>query len=205
MNEPDSGRQGADWWRTEIIDMSPGTVRYRGYPVEELIGNIGFAEMVWLLLRGELPGRPKAALLETALTAAVDHGPQAPGIAVARMAATCGVGLNNAIASGVNVLGDIHGGAGEQASALYNDIVARMDRGEDPAAAASGVLEAFHARGGKYVPGFGHRFHPVDPRAPALVQAVRHAVSDGTVPGRHLAAAQALEQRIEKTGAAMCR
>ena len=47
--------------------------------------------------------------------AAVDHGPQAPSIAIARMAATCGVGLNNAMASAINVLGDVHGGAGEQA------------------------------------------------------------------------------------------
>ncbi len=199
MNERDSERTGADWWRTEIIDMSPGEIRYRGYPVEELIGNVGFAEMIWLLLRGELPGRPRAALLETALMAAVDHGPQAPGIAIARMAATCGVGLNNAIASGVNVLGDIHGGAGEQAAALYNDIVERMDRGEAPAQSAARVLDAFHAAGGKYVPGFGHRFHPVDPRAPTLKKAVERAVSDGTVPGRHLVAAQALEQRIENT------
>jgi citrate synthase len=30
------------------------------------------------------------------------------------MAATCGVALNNAMASGINVLGDTHGGAGQQ-------------------------------------------------------------------------------------------
>jgi citrate synthase len=49
---------------------------------------------------------------------AVDRGPQALSIAIARMAATCGVGLNCAMASAVNVLGDVlgdvHGGAGEQ-------------------------------------------------------------------------------------------
>ena len=31
-------------------------------------------------------------------------------IQIARMAATCGIGINGAIASGVNVLGDVHGG-----------------------------------------------------------------------------------------------
>ena len=51
--------------------------------------------------------------------AAVDHGPQAPSIAIARMAATCGVGINNAMASAINVLGDVHGGAGEQAVELF--------------------------------------------------------------------------------------
>ena len=48
------------------------------------------------MLRGELPRPEQAALLEAALVAGVDHGPQAPSIAAARMAATCGVGLNNA-------------------------------------------------------------------------------------------------------------
>jgi citrate synthase len=47
--------------------------------------------------------------------AAVDHGPQAPSIAAARMAVTCGLGLNGAMATAVNMLDDVHGGAGEQA------------------------------------------------------------------------------------------
>ena len=78
--------------------------------------------MIWLLLRGELPAPGEAALLEAALVAVVDHGPQAPSIAAARMAATCGVGLNTAIATGVNVLGDVHGGAGQQCVELLNEI-----------------------------------------------------------------------------------
>ena len=108
-----------DWWSTEIIEMEPGVIRYRGYPIEQLIGNVSFAQTVWLLLRGDLPSPAEARLLDAVLMSAVDHGPQAPSIAIARMAATCGVGLNNAIASAVNVLGDVHGGAGEQAVELY--------------------------------------------------------------------------------------
>ena len=104
----------SDWWKTSIIDMEPGKIHYSGYPIQDLIGNISFAGMIWLMTRGELPSKGQAALLEAALVAAVDHGPQAPSIAIARMAATCGIGLNNAMASAVNVLGDVHGGAGEQ-------------------------------------------------------------------------------------------
>jgi citrate synthase len=83
--------------------------------------------MIWLMTRGDLPSRAQGALLEAALMPAVDHGPQAPSIAIARMAATCGVGLNSATASAVNVLGDVHGSAGEQAVELYLDIAARVD------------------------------------------------------------------------------
>jgi citrate synthase len=107
-----------DWWSTAIIDMKPGMIRYRGYAIEDLIGRISFAEMVYLMTRGELPEPAAAKLLEAALVAAVDHGPQAPSIAAARMAITCGVGINNAMASAINMLGDVHGGAGEQWTAV---------------------------------------------------------------------------------------
>ena len=42
-----------DWWSTSIIDMKPGAIRYRGYAIEELIGNISFPAMIWLVLRGQ--------------------------------------------------------------------------------------------------------------------------------------------------------
>ena len=195
MTEKDTRQDAADWWRTEIIDMSPGEIRYRGYPVEDLIGNIGLAQMIWLMLLGDLPDRRQADLLETALMSAVDHGPQAPGIAIARMAATCGVGLNNAMASGLNVLGDVHGGAGEQAVTLYSEAVALMDQGSDADGAAGRILDTFMDEAGKYVPGFGHRFHPVDPRVAALLNAVDKAVQQNVVAGRHATVARALEGR----------
>ena len=44
-------RLSQDWWRTEIIDMQPGEIRYRGYPIEQLIGQVSFAQIIWLMLR----------------------------------------------------------------------------------------------------------------------------------------------------------
>ena len=64
----------SDWWRTDIIDMEPGRIHFRGYPVQDLIGNISFTQMIWLMTRGELPDEGQAELLDTALMAAVDHG-----------------------------------------------------------------------------------------------------------------------------------
>jgi hypothetical protein len=148
----DAGQQASqDWWRTEIIDMKPGEIRYRGYPIEQLIGNVSFAQMIWLMLRGELPGKREGELLDAALMAAVDHGPQAPSIAIARMAATCGVGLNNAMASAVNVLGDVHGGAGEQAVELYQDIARRFDAGTPFDDAVAAGLAHYRDLHGKFV------------------------------------------------------
>ena len=188
----------ADWWQTAIIDMEPGRIDIRGRPIQELIGNVTFPQMVWLMLRGDLPNEAQAKLLEAALVSAVDHGPQAPSIAAARMAATCGVGLNNALATGVNVLGDVHGGAGEQAVEVFQDIGVRIAEG---AALADGVRDgvaAFKEAGGKFVPGYGHRFHkPVDPRAPRILALADEARDAGVVSGRYVAIAREIESQLQ--------
>ena len=193
----DSDRTASeDWWSTAIIEMRPGMIRYRGYAIEELIGRLSFPGMIWLMLKGELPSDGEAELLGTALMAAVDHGPQAPSIAIARMAITCGVGINNAMASAINTLGDVHGGAGEQAVTLYTSIDDRIQAGAYPGDAIAAELDALAKAGTKYVPGFGHRFHPVDPRAPRLLEIVDQAAAAGTVTGRYAAIGRAVETAL---------
>ena len=196
------------WWETDIIDMSPGVIRYHGYPIEDLLGRVSFPAMIWLMLRGELPSDGQAELLGHALVSGVDHGPQAPSIAIARMAATCGIGVNGAMASAINALGDVHGGAGEQAMALYTrvgDVLAAdgdaiAATGSDSGAvdgAVDRVLDERAAAGERYVPGFGHRFHPIDPRAPRLLALVDEAVGAGLVTGRFAAIARGVERRLK--------
>ncbi|GGK35016.1 citryl-CoA lyase [Salinarimonas ramus] len=182
------------WWSTAIIAMRPGEIRLRGHDVRDLIGNVDLVSMIWLMTRGSLPRPEEARLLEAALVAGVDHGPQAPSIAIARMAITCGVGINGAMASAVNTLGDVHGGAGEQALGLYERIIAVSDALDgDVEAAAQAVIAEEKAAGRHYMPGFGHRFHPLDPRAPRLLSLVDRAVAEGVVAGRHAQAGRAVE------------
>jgi citrate synthase len=194
-----SGRErGEEWWQTGIIEMSPGVIRLRGYEIQDLIGRVSFPAMIWLMLRGELPSEDQAALLGIALGAAVDHGPQAPSIAIARMAATCGVGINSAMASAINVLGDVHGGAGEQALAFYGDIAVAIDGGMALDEAVSARLDRFFADEKGYVPGLGHRFHPVDPRAPRLLELTREFAAHGVVNGRFADIAEAIEADVAR-------
>ncbi|MEN0000340.1 MAG: citryl-CoA lyase [Pseudomonadota bacterium] len=182
----------SDWWRTKIIDMEPGRIAIRGTPIEELIGTLSFPQMIWLMVRGDTPTPQQARLFEAALVAAVDHGPQAPSIATARMAVTCGVSLNNALASAVNMLGDVHGGAGEQAVELFHFLkVSGADRGE--------TLSRWQEMQGKIVPGFGHRFHtPTDPRAPRLMALVDEASREGAVTGEFQSIAVFVEEELGK-------
>ncbi len=181
----------ADWWRTKIIDMEPGRIHLRGQPVQDLIGNTGFAQMIWLMVVGETISGPRADLFEAALVSAVDHGPQAPSIAAARMASTCGIGLQSAMATGLNMLGDVHGGAGEQAVTLYREIeTAGLDE-------LVPCLDNWREKKGRFIPGFGHRFHkPVDPRAPRLLGLVDEAAKAGAVSGVYANIGRAIQNRL---------
>jgi len=186
------------WWSTDIIRIEPGMIEMRGYPIQELIGKVSFAAMIWLMLRGDLPRPAQAALLEAALVSAVDHGPHAPSIAVARMAVTCGLGLNGAMASAINVLDDVHGGAGQQCMELYRDIDAAAPADENLPEATAAALQRYAAVHGKVIPGFGHRWHKVDPRAVRLLALVDAAAREGTVRGRFARIGRLIEATLER-------
>jgi len=182
------------WWSTAIIDIRPDNIDIRGYPIQQLIGRIGYADMIWLMLRGELPTPRESRLLEATLVAGVDHGPHAPSIAISRMAVTCGLPLNGAMASAINALDDIHGGAGQQCMELMQAIVAvapDRDPSDDEVAT---VISRWQAEHGKVIPGFGHRWHQVDPRAVRLLALVAEAEAEGVISGRYGRIASAIER-----------
>jgi citrate synthase len=178
------------------VETAPGVVRVRGYPIEELVGEIGWAALVWLVLRGELPRPWEEKLLEAALVAGVDHGPMAPSIAIARMVATCGTSLGAAVAAGLCAIGDIHGGAAEQCMELFYQVAERERQGADRGQAVEEVL-GLHADG--RVPGYGHRVHRrLDPRAVRLGALVEDASRAGRVSGRFLEIAREVEANLER-------
>jgi citrate synthase len=186
------------WWSTAIIDIEPGEIRIRGHEIQDLIGRIGFPEMIWLMLRGTLPSPGEARLLEAALVASVDHGPQAPSIAIARMAVTCGAEINNAMASAINVLGGVHGGAGQQCMELFAAVRAAMEAGAALEAAVDTALAAQRAQHGRIVAGYGHRWHPVDPRTAPLLGLVEEAREAGIVRGGYVGIARAVEAQLSR-------
>jgi len=199
-HETDKARAAEQWWKTSIIDIEPGRIHVRGYPIEQLIGRLSYAQMAWLMVRGELPSDEQGTLLEAALVAGVDHGPQAPSISIARMSMTCGVDINNAMASAVNVLGDVHGGAGQQCMELYQAIVGEKDQAPHLSweQAAGIVIDRHQATVSKIVPGFGHRFHHRDPRSVRLLSMLDAAREAGVIEGRYLDAARAVEAELER-------
>lgn len=201
MSERDAEAQvqaAQDWWATDIIKMRPGVIEFSGYPVQDLIGRLTFPQMIWLLLRGDVPTPAQAKLLEAALVASVDHGPHAPSIAIARMAMSCGVDLNTAMASASNVLGDSHGGAGQQCMELFAMVREAQATGLELDAAVDAALDRYVAEHGKIIAGYGHRFHPVDPRAKPLLALVEAAAAEGVVSGDYVPIGWAVEAAIRR-------
>jgi citrate synthase len=201
MSKPTSDElvdKAVAWWTTGIIDIEPGKITVRGEPIERLMGAVSFVEMIWLMLRGARPTQEQARLFEMALVASVDHGPHAPSIAIARMSTTCGVELNSAMASAIGVLGDVHGGAGQQCMQLFEEVREEAGGDRELAPAVDTVLARFVAEHGKIIPGYGHRFHPVDPRAEPLMQAVRVAAAAGAVSGRYAVIGREVEAGIRR-------
>jgi citrate synthase len=186
------------WWSTSIIDIHPGEIDIRGYPIEQLIGAISFPQMIWLMVRGELPTPGQAKLLEAALVASVDHGPHAPSISISRMAISCGAELNNAMASAINVLADVHGGAGQQCMEFYQMIRTHAGEDRDLEAAVEAALPEYQEKHGKIVGGFGHRWHPVDPRTAPLLGLVEEAAAAGEVTGEYIAIGRAVEKVLTR-------
>ncbi|MGE6631960.1 citryl-CoA lyase [Bacillus sp. NPDC077027] len=189
-------KEGGAWWETEISHIEKNTIQLRGYPIEELIGQITYPQMLYLLLVGELLDEPKAKLFESVLVAGADHGPRAPSIAAARMSVTCGISFNSSVATGVNLLGDIHGGAGEKAMGMLYDAKAIYDELQDVKAVAKQICEKWLQRKEK-IPGIGHQLHDDDPRVNRLYELSQAYVQSGDISGIYLRLAEAIRHELE--------
>lgn len=186
------------WWETAISDVRPGHVVLRGEPIERLIESASYASVIGLLVGNLRLSTVQAKLLEAALIAGVDHGVRAPSIAAARMAATCGIPLNCAVATGINLLGDDHGGAGEQCMELLYEMRTAAGDATSLNAVAERIVGARLGAGQK-IPGFGHQLHKErDPRRGPMLRLIEEAVAAGEIDGAFARAALSLEASLAR-------
>jgi len=181
-------------WKTAITDIGPGRIRVRGYNITDIMENLSYAETVYLILKGELPGKAEAELMNAILVSSIDHGASPPSVLGTRTVVSGGNSLNAAIAGGVLVIGDSHGGAIEQSARIMQDWAGKLDDANSNAANVAGQLVDWLKETKKRMPGFGHRLHKTDPRTRKLFDiAERHGYS-----GKHIALCKAIEESLEK-------
>ncbi|MBN2226412.1 MAG: citryl-CoA lyase [candidate division Zixibacteria bacterium] len=183
-------------WMSSITDIGPGNIRVRGYHITDIMEHLSFAETVFLILKGELPNKAEAEMMRAILVASIDHGCSPPSVLGTRNVVSGGNSLNAAIAGGVLVIGDSHGGAIENAAKIMQSW-AKKDG--DTAMLADELVD--YLRENKIrMPGFGHRLHNVDPRTLKLFEIAERC----GFSGRHIELCKAIEKALEtKTGRAL--
>ena len=162
--------------KTRITEVKPNHLSTRGYDQEDLITNLSFAEMVFLLLRERLPDEREAKMFNHILVSFCDHGVTPPSTQSARLIASSGATINNAVAGGLLSFGKNHAGAIEKAMELFQESIESLNLEETDeedinkkiALKAIEIVDKYQSES-KRVPGYGHRYHSKDPRAVRLL------------------------------------
>jgi citrate synthase len=182
-------------WKTSITKIEPNKVSIRGYPVDKLMGNISFAQAIYLVLTGEMPSPEVGKLVDAIFVSSVDHGASPPSVLSARTVASTGSALNAAIASGVLAISRYHGGAIEEGMKLFRTIADGMEKEQKSEQETARIVLMEMRNKGKRASGFGHRIHSQDPRTQKLFDLAK----DLKIAGKHIQIARAVEKELAST------
>jgi len=181
-------------WKSRITKVEPNHLLTCGYRQEDLIGNIPYPDVVYLLLRGNLPSKEHGKMMDAILTACIDHGTTPPSSIASRTVASGGVPLPTAVAAGILSIGDAHGGAIEKGAKFLQDGIKRMKKEGKTTEEIAEILVKESREQKKRILGFGHRVHTADPRTKRLFK-----LSDElNITGENIALSKAIEKELEK-------
>ncbi len=182
------------FWKTAISKVEPNKILVRGYNLMDLVGKYNYADLTYLLWRGELPSPNHSRMMDVLLTVCLEHSLNAPSVDATRFVASCGVPLQSAVSAGVAAIGEWHGGAIEEAAKMLQEGVSRMKEAQLTAEeTAEEILRKLRDRKEK-VPGYGHPTHTNDPRTKKLLE----VATETHVYGPHVELAQAMESLTER-------
>lgn len=180
---------------TSVCTADETSISVRGRDLaQDLIGNIGFSELFFLLVTGHLPTPNQRFFLDALLVSITEHG-LTPSVVASRMTLAADPGcLQGAVAAGILGCGSVVLGTAERCSEILLDASRRRAGGGCAADIALAIAGEIRARR-EFMPGFGHPLHrPVDPRAERILQL---AVERGAA-GEHVAMAREFHSAIEK-------
>ena len=188
-----TSRETTERWKTALTSIAPNKILIRGYPLDEMMGRLSFADAVYLLLMGELPTAAIGRMLNAVLVATIDHGVTPPSTLAARNVATSGAPLKDSVAAGVVAFGPHHGGDIESCMRFLDSGLSLVRSGKSLPEAADAIIRDCIDRG-ELPPGFGHRFHTRDPRAARLFQMALEL----ELEGEHVRLIRAAERALDR-------
>lgn len=151
-------------FQTAITNVNDGQETIRGYSLVELAKQKSFSDVIWLLLRGELPTQAESKLFGTLLTITIDHGPGTISGQAVRIAASGKVPMAAAVSAGILTIGERHGAPVDGAAKFFVENLKTQDL---PALLAE--LKSKKIR----VPGFGHAVLTKDHRSETLLSVAK--------------------------------
>ena len=179
-------------WSTALTSIAPNAIMVRGYHLDELMGRLSFPDAVYLLLMGELPTRTIGRMLDAIFVSVIDHGVTPPSTLAARNVAASGAPLKDSVAAGILGFGPYHGGDIETCMRFLDQGLSLHRSGLSMSAAAEQLVDEWARANTAPPPGFGHRLHTQDPRAPRLFQLAMEL----ELEGEHVRMLRALERAL---------
>jgi citryl-CoA lyase len=153
-------------WTTAISKVEKTDVLVRGYSLLGLMGKLPFAAATYLLVRGEVPTKAQARVVDAVLCSILDYSLEKSGSVAARFNVSANPSMVAGIATSILGIGEYTiapEGAGRFIFENYKRYRASGQAIEEFATATATELR------GHRVPGFGHpNFLDVDPRAQVL-------------------------------------
>ena len=164
-----SGREREPFhWRSSIAYKTKDKIVIRGYDNNELIGNIDFASMAYLVWTGELPPDNYRLMLNALLVSLSEHA-FSPSAVSCRMVASGGVPLNTAVAGGILSLGSRHGSA-EVPAAMFQDGITRCEKEGLTIEECAELIVIEYKERKAILNGYHHPQHIKDPRTERLLE-----------------------------------
>lgn len=161
--------------RTSIGRSTSDNIWVQGYPLaDELMGNVDFGEMFFLLVTGRLPETGEARVFNAILVALADHG-LTPTALAARLTYTGAPdAIQGAVASGILGAGSVFLGVLEGSGRMLRSAApTKRMKDEDLQKLASQTVAIQQKATGR-IPGLGHPVHKQgDPRTARLLELAR--------------------------------
>ena len=154
--------------RTSIGTSTADSITVRGHDLaSELMGQVSFTELTFLLVRGRMPTAEEARMLDAVLVSLADHG-LTPTVLAARLTHTgAPESLQGAVAAGLLGAGSVFLGVVEDTARFLREIIDQTGGTTSKAVlrmAASRTVQRLWDEG-RRIPGLGHPVHrEEDPR-----------------------------------------
>ncbi len=154
--------------KTSMGTLTENTITVRGKDlVNDLMGRIDTAALLFLEVTGRLPSDIENALLNAMIVSIAEHG-MMPSVIAARLTLMgAPESFQGAVASGLLGAGDVFVGPTSNVARMLQ-VEAKEFRGGDSEIAES--LVALYASRKQRMPGLGHPHHSIDPRSEKLLE-----------------------------------